>query len=104
MKKIKIILICCMAYTGIGLATLHSPDAKLSATNYTNYYYRFYDQKFVMTPGGYYESTLVPSNIVYAVTAPNGPSCLYGYFTSPRFGEWRYERTEIQPYAFACLP
>lgn len=103
MKKIKIIAIFCFAYMGIGLAALHTPDAQLSATNYTNYYYRFYQQKFRLTTGGSFESYFVATTTVYGITAPNGPSCLNGYFTSPILGEWRYERTEIEPYAFACF-
>lgn len=101
MQKIKIIAISCIAYMGIGFAALHTADAELSATTYTNHYYRFYDYDF--WGGGY-----VASSHVYAVTSPNTTSCLNGYFGLPpntvRPGEWRYEYTAVEPIAFACLP
>ncbi|OJV54449.1 MAG: hypothetical protein BGO31_09805 [Bacteroidetes bacterium 43-16] len=98
MKKIKIIALCFLTYLGISALALHHADSALYATNYTNRYYRFY----MLSLGGSY----VPTSNVYAITAPNGMSCLDGYFDRlllKPVGQWFYEYTRSEPYAYACL-
>lgn len=108
MQKIKIIAISCIAYMGIGFAALHTPDAELSATTYTNYYYRFWELRIQLLPGGGYTTVWQATSHVAATTGSNPFSCLNGYtptkFGIPVAGEWRFERNEIEPIAWACLP
>lgn len=108
MRKIKIIAIASIAYVAIGFAALHTADAELSATTYTNYYHRFWESSIQLLPGGGSQVVWQPTSHVAAYTSPNGYACLNGYtptiLGSPRIGEWRWERTEIEPIAWACLP